>query len=536
MKVLAVIPARAGSKGIPNKNLRILAGKPLVQYAIENAINCELIDDVIVTTDSPEVRLIAWQLGADVLWRKDELCKDDVTLDSVVFDAVPSESAYDYVVTMQPTSPTLKLETLTQAIERAVNENLDTLISVVNDTRLSWKKDAEGRITPNYAKRLNRQWLPPEFAETGAFVISKAGVVTEASRIGQSVDVFEVSANEAIDIDTFDDLILAQNHLEEKKVAICANGNNEIGLGHVYRALELADEFNSKPTIFFDKNVTEAKLFGSTTHNLVGVDSKDDLVRKIQEGQFSLVINDVLDTTESYMKSLREAVPNAKIVNFEDSGSGRFFANATISALYESREENNSFAGEDYYIAPKSFLFLKPIEIQDKVKNVFVCFGGADPQNYTEQVLSVIQEDEEFCSQYNFTFVLGRAKENASELMKMELPCNIEVFYDVSCMPNLMIECDAALTSRGRTAYELASLGVPTISIAQNKREQEHTFVCEENGFIYLGIKPPKEVLRANLKMLLKMSKKARQQFQEKLLSHDLRNGRARVMKVINNL
>ena len=167
---------------------------------------------------------------------------------------------------------------------------------------------------------------------------------------------------------------------------------------------------------------------------------------------------------------------------------------------------------------------------------MFVCFGGADPQNYTEQVLSVIQEDEEFCSQFNFTFVLGRAKENASELMKMDMPSNIEVFYDVSCMPNLMIECDAALTSRGRTAYELASLGVPTISIAQNKREQEHTFVCEENGFIYLGIKPPKEVLRANLKMLLKMSKKARQQFQEKLLSHDLRNGRARVMKVINNL
>lgn len=536
MKVLAVIPARAGSKGIPNKNLRILAGKPLVQYAIENALNCELIDDVIVTTDSPEVRLIAWQLGADVLWRNEELCRDDVTLDSVVFDAIPEGADYDYIVTMQPTSPTLKLETLTSAIQRAVNQKLDTLISVVNDTRLSWKKDADGGISPNYAKRLNRQWLPPEFAETGAFVISKAEVVTKDTRIGQKVDVFEVSETEAIDIDTFDDLILAQNHLEEKKVAICANGNNEIGLGHVYRALELADEFNSKPTIFFDENVTDAGLFGNTTHNIVGVESSDEIVAKVREEQFSLIINDVLDTTESYMKSLRSAAPNAKIVNFEDSGSGRFFANATISALYENRGAKNDFSGEDFYIAPKSFLFLKPIEISDRVQNVFICFGGADPQNYTEQILSIIQEDEEFCSKFNFTFVLGRAKQNATEIMNTKYPSNIEVFYDVSCMPNLMIESDVALTSRGRTAYELASLGIPTISIAQNRREQDHTFVCEENGFIYLGLTPPREMIRANLKMLLRMSKKARQQFQDKLLSHDLRNGRARVMKVINNL
>ena len=111
-KILAVIPARAGSKGIPNKNIRIIGGHPLIYYSIKNALQSKFITDIVVSTDSPEVRIVAEQMGVGCKWRDASLCGDAVTLDAVIADAVPADTKWDYVVTMQPTSPTLKVETL----------------------------------------------------------------------------------------------------------------------------------------------------------------------------------------------------------------------------------------------------------------------------------------------------------------------------------------------------------------------------------------------------------------------------------------
>lgn len=135
-KICAIIPARAGSKGIPNKNIRIIGGHPLIYYSILNALRSDYITDVIVSTDSPDVGIIANQMGAKVKWRDAKLCEDSVTLDSVVADAIP-EGDWDYVITMQPTSPTLKTETLDSAIEYAVSNDIDTVISVINSPHLA---------------------------------------------------------------------------------------------------------------------------------------------------------------------------------------------------------------------------------------------------------------------------------------------------------------------------------------------------------------------------------------------------------------
>lgn len=248
MKILAVIPARAGSKGIPNKNIRIIDGHPLIYYSIKNALSSKYITDVIVSTDSDSVRIIAEQMGAQIKLRDKSLCGDSVTLDSVIADAVPVNENWDYVITMQPTSPTLKVETLDKAIDYAIKNDLDTLISAINMPHLSWG-EKDGKKVPNYKERLNRQYLPPCYMETGAFVISKASVVTVNSRIGEKVDIYELPEDESQDVDNFDDLRSVAATLEREKVAIYVNGNNKRGIGHIYRALEIADEFYSKPDI-----------------------------------------------------------------------------------------------------------------------------------------------------------------------------------------------------------------------------------------------------------------------------------------------
>lgn len=533
MKILAIIPARAGSKGIPNKNIRIIGGHPLVYYSIKNALKSEYITDVIVSTDSTEVRIIAQQMGAQYKWRDESLCGDSVTLDAVINDAIPTNQQFDYIVTMQPTSPTLEVATLDAAIKYAIDNKLDTVISAINAPHLSWGVK-DGKKVPNYKERLNRQYLPPCYLETGAFVISKRDVVTSKTRIGKKVDIFEVPEREAVDVDTFQDLKSVVSILEEKKVAIYVNGNNKRGIGHIYRALEIADEFFVKPDIYYDTNQTDVKVFGKTTHNLIPVNGIAELYNICKEKQYSIFINDILTTSLDYMIGLRSVLPNAKIINFEDDGEGIIKADLVFNALYHNEEYPQIKAGEKYYICGKTFTYYEPIKIKEKVERVFIAFGGADPQNYSDRLLNIVSKPE--YKDYHFVVVLGRAKYNVQQLLEYNKFENIEVLYDVSNMPELMTSCDIALTSRGRTGYELALLGIPAIAMAQNQREEKHGFVCNENGFDYIGLNPDDEIIEGNLKMYLAMSARSRKHYQDMLLSHDLKNGRRRVMALINNL
>lgn len=536
MNIVAVIPARAGSKAIPNKNIRSINGHPMVYYAINNAIRSQYITDIIVSTDSEEIRIIANQMGVKCHWRCPKLCEDSVTLDAVVYDAViNSNSKFDYIVTMQPTSPTLKVETLDAAIKYAINSDLDTLISAINVPHLSWREE-RGKKVPNYEKRLNRQYLPANYSETGAFIISKRAAVTEKSRIGKKVDIYEISENEAVDVDTFIDLYAVGEILNQKKVAIYVNGNNLRGTGHIYRTLELADEFLTKPDIYYDLNQTDKELFGKTTHNLIPVNGIVELFEVIKKEQYTIVINDILGTSLDYMIGLRSVMPESgKIINFEDEGEGAGQADLVFNALYSEHIDGKIYSGEKYYIAPKLFMLYNPVELKKKVTDVFISFGGADPQNYTDRLLNLISSKQKY-NDYHFTIVLGRAKANVDALLEYNKCDNIDVFFDVKNMPDLMRKCDVSITSRGRTAYELAMLGIPAIVLSQNKREEGHGFVCDENGFMYMGTNPSDHMIESTLDMYITMPLDDRKLLQKKLLKADLKKGRKRVISMILNL
>ncbi|WMN48316.1 cytidyltransferase [Vibrio alginolyticus] len=538
MKTIAIIPARAGSKGIPNKNIRLLNGRPLIYYVVNNALSSGLIDEVVVSTNSKEVEIIAQQMGAKVHWRNEQLCGDKITLDSVIYDAALSYSQNDtdIIVTMQPTSPTLKPETLERALVYFKdNENtLDSLISCVNKPHLAWKQDDFGNKYPDYEKRLNRQYLPPYYLETGAFFITRKGCITCESRLGENVEVFEVSEDESIDIDTYSDLKSAEHILSNHRVAFYVNGNTKRGLGHIYRCLELADEFCVNPDIYYDINQTTRETFGESTHNFIGVNGIGELFQILSNKKYDIFVNDILNTTIDYMIALKACNPAKKIINFEDDGEGVLKADLVINALYQNPTVPQMKAGEDFYICGKTFLFYDPIEIKKDVKNVFISFGGADPQNYTDRILEIIKSSE--YQKYKFTVVIGRAKENVETLLKYNDIDNIEVLYDVRNMPQLMSECDIAVTSRGRTGYELALLGIPTLAMAQNVREEKHGFVSQENGFNYLGLNPNDNVIKANLDLYLLLEKSERMKIHKKLLEHDLKNGRKRVLGLINSL
>lgn len=535
MKILAVIPACEGSKVFPNKNIRVVNGKPLIYYVINNAKNSKFIDDVIVTTNSSEIIGIAKQMGVMTKLRDDKLCNPNTSLDMVVNDVFNniSISEYDYIVTMQSIAPTLKTNTLDKAIEECIINNYDTVISVVSKQKFCWNVMNNNPL-PLYQKRVNRSLLQPFYVETGGFLITKRCFVTNESRLGKTIKLFELPESEAVDVYCFGDLKQVENILSNKSVGIYVNGNNQLGLGHIYRVIQLADELFVKPDIYFDYNQTDVAAFGKTTHNLIGVNGTSGLFEVLQGQDYGIFINDILSTDKAYMKKLKEVLPFAKIVNFEDEGSGAILADKVFNALYEEEYLPNVSAGEKYFIASKLFLLYEPIKIKDKVNTVLISFGGADPQNYTEKLLKLITETK--YKNINFIVVAGKAKQNANELLNFNLFKNIQVLYNIDNMPEIMSKCDIAFTSRGRTGFELAFLGIPCVSMAQNAREELHTFLSQKNGINYLGKNPSIDVIRKALDDYIFSTKDFRQNLQNQMLSKDLKNGRKNVMNIILNL
>lgn len=535
MRILAVIPACEGSVRVPNKNIRVINGKPLIYYVIDNAKRSRYITDIIVTTNSNEIITIAKQMGVMSRMRSSDLCGKEVLIDAVIYDVFQELdlASFDYVVTMQSISPTLNVQTLDAAIEMCINQQYDTVISVANRPRYSWSVQ-NGVPVPNQPRTVSRHYLPPFYEETGAFLITKSQFVRPESRLGKQVKLYELSGAEAIDIDTWGDLKQVESIFCHRSAAFYVNGNNKMGLGHVYRVKELADEFFFKPDIYYDKNQTDPSVFGSTTHNLIPVNGVEGLLQALSARQYDRVINDVLSTSRSYMEQLRHVLPNAKIINFEDEGDGAPLADLVFNALYETASSTNVRAGDQFFIASKLFLIYDPIVIRDPVEDIFIGFGGADPQNYTDRLLKMIAEPQ--YAGYHFHVVMGRAKHNADALLAYGQRENIEVLYDIDNMPEVMSRCDIAITSRGRTGYELALLGIPTIAIAQNERESLHTFISEKNGFSYLGINPDDHTIENELKKYLGSSQLFRSQLQKQLLSRNLRNGRRHVMDLIDSL
>lgn len=489
-KILAVIPARAGSKGIPRKNVRIMVDKPLISYAIENALKSKFITDIVVSTDDNEVKTIASKYRVQVINRPEFLCQDDVTLDSVVYHAyskMKQRGNYEIIITLQPTSPLLKAETLDVAIEEYIEKDMDTTISVVNRPHLAWGEE-NGEIVPLYKNRVNRQYLPPHYSETGAFVITNSKSISKESRFGKKIGMFEVPENESIDIDNQQDWVLAEAELNKKKIIFRVDGYKEIGLGHIYRALQIAYNFTEHEILFVlnsnsDLGINKIK---NSFFKYKIINKNEDILKIVKEKNTNIVVNDILDTEKEYITLLKQQ--GTRVVNFEDMGEGRYYADAVINALYEQQEGKNIFCGEDYYCVRDEFMYFDEKNFNEEVRNVLIVFGGTDPLNLTMKAINAIGKTG--YKEIKYTCILGLGYEDEGPLLEkvQGMDYNIEVLRNVSNIANYMHKADIAISSQGRTMYELACMKVPTILIAQNQREQMHTFGDIANGFVNLGL------------------------------------------------
>ena len=220
------------------------------------------------------------------------------------------------------------------------------------------------------------------------------------------------------------------------------------------------------------------------------------------------------------------------VINFEDLGSGSYEADLVINAMYpENKKVENHYYGKDYFILRNEFQYSdSQRSVNTEVKNVVITFGGTDPNNYT---LSVVEEIYDYCIEKNIEInvVLGMGY---SKLDSLDLYNKINILRNIGNLSEIISKCDICFTSAGRTTYEIASIGIPTIVLYQNRRESTHFFASKENGFINLGGKdqiPDGKVLGTFIQLSNNPEKRA--SMQRKMIAHNLRDGKKNVLELI---
>jgi len=219
-KILAIIPARGGSKTIPRKNIKLLNGKPLIYYTIKESIKSKYLGRIIVSTEDKEISEISKKYGAEVIERPEELAKDETPTIDVIFHVLQVIKAENFepglVVLLQPTSPLRNAQDIDNAIELFLKNDCESVVSVCEvEHSLYWSFEIENRyLKPIFGgKYLNmrRQDLPKVYTPNGAIYVSTPEILRKYKSFYCSKTIpYIMPPERSVDIDNEIDFMLAE--------------------------------------------------------------------------------------------------------------------------------------------------------------------------------------------------------------------------------------------------------------------------------------------------------------------------------------
>jgi len=223
-RIVAFIPARGGSKSIPLKNIKEIAGKPLIFWTIEAALNCPKIDRVYLSTDSPDIINCAKEIKnrkLQIVGRSAETATDTASTESVMLEFANNYD-FQHIVLIQATSPLLKTENLNEGIEKFFANKADSLLSVVRQKRFIWEDDENGAkpVNYDYAKRPRRQEFDGFFVENGAFYITaKTSLLNSKNRLSGKIELYEMDEKAYFEIDEPSDWVIVEKFLKHQNIS-----------------------------------------------------------------------------------------------------------------------------------------------------------------------------------------------------------------------------------------------------------------------------------------------------------------------------
>lgn len=237
MRTIAFIPLRGGSKSIPLKNIKTIAGKPLCHWVIEAALNTKLIDEVFVSTDSEQIKESVEKIKSPklkIINRSIATATDTASTESALIEFLQNHSM-SQVILIQATSPLLESHDLQNGIEQFRQGKFDSLLSVVRQKRFLWKEETSGAIAINYKPdcRPRRQDFEGFLVENGAFYISsKDAILKTGCRLSGKIGLYEMSEESYIELDEPLDWSVIENMLLMRKSSLATERIKKIS--HVF--------------------------------------------------------------------------------------------------------------------------------------------------------------------------------------------------------------------------------------------------------------------------------------------------------------
>jgi len=229
LTILAIIPARGGSKGIQRKNIKKLNGKPLIAYSIETALQCDRINRIAVTTEDDEIYNYANTYDINVIKRPKELAKDDsptlpVLQHTIDYLKTSSHFQPDIIVLLQPTSPLRTVEDIDNCIDKLIFERCDTVVSIKKISHpIEWivTKDEHDKIKHFIPRKKNLRRQDSNiqiFLPNGAVYVFWLATIMERKMIyGPDTRAYVMPDKRSIDIDSEFDFFIAEKILEKMK-------------------------------------------------------------------------------------------------------------------------------------------------------------------------------------------------------------------------------------------------------------------------------------------------------------------------------
>ncbi len=227
MRVLGLIPARGGSKGVPGKNKKNLGDKPLIQYTLETAKTSKLLTDIVISTDDIEIAAIGQKMGVDVPFLRPEVLASDTAKSiDVVQHAVAylneMDQNYDAVCLLQPTTPFRESTSIDLAINTYLTKGLDSLISVLpvpHEFNPHWVfEEKKGNLSISTGEKeiiSRRQDLPAAYHRDGSIYLTSIALIQQGTFYGTKMGYILSNPASHINIDTLEDWAVAEELLKQ---------------------------------------------------------------------------------------------------------------------------------------------------------------------------------------------------------------------------------------------------------------------------------------------------------------------------------
>lgn len=473
---MILIPARAGTSNISRQNLHLVNDKPLIYYVIQTAL--KYTKNVFVSTDSEEIKQISLFYGAKVINRPKNLTKNTTSLDEIALDAltrISKNHVYEKCLILNPKYPLIQLSTIKKFFS-LLNKNVQTIYGYEQIFHHQYKQI--NLISKDFGKIIK------DFDNcviTEKIVSFNCKNFLKFQKFESPFYGLKLKNNEPLALDSYHDFGVLEKILGRRRILVRVDGSRQIGLGHVYNMLTILNRFRNDEILIVmhkEKNLGINK-FREHLYKVVLFNNTFQLQNIISKFKPNMIFNDILDTSVDYIKKLKTM--GIFVVNFEDLGEGRRYSDLVFNPIYNSNKVlKNEFYGPKFACVRDEFRIWNSSKIKQTTKNVLISFGGSDPTNKTTEILKIINKNN--LLNLSYTVVLGIGFKNKKSTMDYisKMKSNgfkIHVLEKVDFLAKSIRDSDFAITSNGRTVFEIASIGVPLIVIPVNQRESNHNFV-----------------------------------------------------------